>query len=229
MAENGFNFQKLIADTKSVLLSPKEYFVSMEKEGGYVEPVIKAVIYGLVGGIISFIWGILGLSALGAVIGVITIILTPIYALIGIFIGGVILLVISAICSGDTNYETNVRVAASLSALTPVYALLGFTYGINLTLGSIISLIIALYGIWLLYNALIHALNCKESIAKIISIILAILPVIFILSTLVCVKTTSLVSEKYIEQMQKSGEEMKATEKKMKEMMEELTKKKRSE
>ena len=88
------------------------------------------------------------------------------------------------ICSGDTNYETNVRVTASLMVLTPVNALLSFITGINLYLGIIISLLIGLYGIWLLYTALINSLSAKEKVAKIVCIVLAILLAFFTLISL---------------------------------------------
>ena len=61
MAEAGFDFQKFIEDSKSVLTAPKEYFSSMPKTGGFVEPLIKATIYGLVAGVLYFIWGLLHL------------------------------------------------------------------------------------------------------------------------------------------------------------------------
>ncbi len=49
MNENGFNFSKFIDDSKNVLLKPKEFFPSLSLEGGFVEPIIKAAIYGAVG------------------------------------------------------------------------------------------------------------------------------------------------------------------------------------
>lgn len=179
MADVGFDFKKLINDSKAVLMTPKEYFASMPKTGGFVEPLIKAVIYGLVAGIITFIWSLLHLTAasgmfgkaLGGGVGVAAIIYSVIGAAIGLFIGGVILLIISAICGGSKDYEANVRVTASLMVLSPINALLGFTGGISIYLGAIISLAVSLYGIWLLYNALISALGAGEKAAKVVSII----------------------------------------------------------
>ncbi len=190
MAEGGFDFKKFIDDSMEVITAPKEYFTSMPKEGGFIEPIVKAVIYGLVAGIITFIWGALKLSAasamFGGAVGAMAIVGGLIGAIIGLFIGGVIVLILSAIGGGSTNYEANVRVTASLMVMSPVSALFAFTGGLNLYLGAIVTLLISLFGIWLLYNALVNALGAKEGAAKVISIILAIFPIIFLISTLTC-------------------------------------------
>jgi len=196
MSDKAFDFNKFIEETKAVLLTPGDYFASMQKSGGFPEPLIKAVIYGTVAGVINLIWVALNLSAaagmmggmFGGGIGVLGLIMSIIGSIIVLFLGGAILLVISAICGGTTDYESNVRATASLMALSPVSALFGFLAGVSLTLGSLVSIAIALYGIWMFYNALTKALGCKDGAAKVISIILAVIPVLMILSALLCVK-----------------------------------------
>src|SRR3990172_5940625 len=189
MAESILDFTKFIQDSRQTLQSPKEFFYSMPKKGGFVEPIIKAAVYGLIAGIILFIWSLLHLSAgrgmMGGYMGgsgIMIIISSLIAAIIGLFIGGIIVLIVSAICGGTTDFEANVRVVAALMVLSPVNALLSFTMGLNLYLGSIISVLVALYGIWLLYSALTSALSAKEGSAKIVSIVLAAIPVLFFLS-----------------------------------------------
>jgi hypothetical protein len=194
MAESAFNLNKFIQDSWQTLQAPKAYFSSMPKKGGYIEPIIKTAIYGLVAGIISYIWALLHLGGAGMMAGsgsAIMIIYWLIFAIIGLFIGGIILLILSAICGGNTDYETNVRVEAALMILLPVNALLSFTMGIYYYLGVIVGVLVALYGVWLLYNALISALGAKEGPAKIVAIIIAILPVLALLSTLFCYRAAT--------------------------------------
>ena len=165
MAEPGFTFKKLIYESKAVLIAPKEYFTSMIKEGGFGEPVIKALVYGVLAGLIGYILSLLQLYTGSGFIfstgagGIMIVMCAIITALIGLFIGGIIVLIISATCGGSTGFETNVRVTASLMVLGPVNALLGVFSGINITLGVIISIIVSLYGIYLLYQSLVKALN----------------------------------------------------------------------
>ena len=197
MADINFDFKDFIEDAKNTLIKPKDYFSSMPKSGGFVEPIIKACIYSLAAGIIYFIWALLKIGGSWGMYGqsmagfgsIIVIFTTLIGGVIGLFIGGLILMLISIICGGDTNYETNTRVTASLMVLSPVSAILSFINGINMYLGIVISLLIGLYGIWLLYTALLNSLSAKEKTAKIVCIVLAVLLVLFSLGSLFTPKT----------------------------------------
>lgn len=53
MSENAFNFNEFIKESKDSLVNPKAYFASMKTEGGLGEPIIKALLYGIVAVIID--------------------------------------------------------------------------------------------------------------------------------------------------------------------------------
>ena len=232
MAEGGFDFKKFIDDSKAVLTTPKEYFSSMPTSGGFVEPLIKATIYGTIAGVISLIWSMLKLTAaagafggmIGGGVGVMALIGSIIGAIIGLFVGGVILLIVSAICGGNTNYEANVRVTAALMVLSPVNALLSFTSGINLWLGGLISLAVSLYGLYLLYHAIVGALKGKEGTAKVITIVLAAIVGLVLISALTCAKAVSTIGDKYQADSEKYLKQNEETLKDFNKMMEELKK-----
>jgi hypothetical protein len=115
-----------------------------------------------------------GAGLLGGAVGIMSLIWSVIAAIIGLFIGGVIMLVISAICGGNTDFEANLRVSASLMVIYPINAFLALFYGINFTLGGVIALAVSLFGIYLLYHAIIQALKGKESSVKIVAIVLLV-------------------------------------------------------
>lgn len=212
MSEKAFDVQKFIDDSKNALLKPGEYFASMPVTGGFVEPVIKAVIYGLVAGIFGLIWNVAGLSAAagmfgGGAVGVMILIWSLIFALVGLFIGGVIVLVVSAITGGKTDYETCIRVTASLMVLSPVSSLLGFAGGIHYSLGAIVTLLVSLYGLYMLYQALVKSLGAADGKAKVVSIILAVIPALMLLSALVCTKAVTSSADKWIKQSEKMQKE----------------------
>ena len=184
MNNGTFDFNLFIAESKETLLNPKSYFSTLKTTGGIVEPLIKAAIYGTIAGIIAFLWSIVGfggVSMFGSAVGITLLFTTIIGAVVGLFIGGVILLLISTICKGNTDFEANVRVTASLMVLMPISALLGFTSGINLYLGLIVGLSVQLYSLWLLYNALIETLKGKPETVKIVSYVLIGLLVLVLL------------------------------------------------
>ncbi len=180
MSNESINVNRILKDSRETLLNPKGYFASMPLTGGFAEPLIKAAIYGTLAGLFALLWSVLGLSSMGAgiwggAIGFLSLIYSIIGAIIGVFIGGVIMLVISAICGGNTDFEANVRVSASLMVIYPINAFLAFFYGINFTLAGVVGLVVSLYGIYLIYEAVIQALKGKESSMKIVLIVLAVI------------------------------------------------------
>lgn len=184
MSNENFSLNKLFRDSMNALFSPKAYFTSMETGGGIGEPVLKALIYGIVAGVLILIWSLLDIigvttGTFSGNIGVVGFFGNVIGAVVGVFIGGLIILIISYICSGNKNYEANMRVAAAIMVVLPVNALLGFFGGISVALGAVITLLVSLYGLYMLYNALTVSLQGEKKPAKAISYILGALMVLF--------------------------------------------------
>jgi hypothetical protein len=180
-----FDLNAFIKESKETLLNPKAYFSTMRTSGGMAEPVIKALIYGVVAGIIVFLWGLIGLvgqaGVFGAGIGAMGLVYTVIAAVIGLFIGAVIVLIISAICKGNTDFEACLRVVASLMVVFPISALLGFISGISPVFGAIIGLCVNLYALYLLNYGLTESLKTNPGTTKILMYVLAVLLVIFMI------------------------------------------------
>ena len=184
MNDLNLNLQKILRESTETLLNPKEYFSSMSLQGGYVEPIIKAAIYGVVAGLFALLWSLLGFSPTGGggiwggAIGVMALIWSVVGAIATAFIGGALMAVISIICGGNRDLEANVRVASSLMAIYPIRAFLAFTYGISFSLGGIVGLGISLYCVYLIYHAAIEALKGRETSVKIAAIVLVVFALI---------------------------------------------------
>jgi hypothetical protein len=190
MSNGTFDFNVFLKESKETLLNPKSYFSTLKTTGGITEPLIKAVIYGVIAGVFHLLWSMLKVGAiggglLGGAVGIMAFIWSIIAAVIGLFIGAVILLIISAICKGSTDFEANVRVTASLMVIMPISALFGFASGISLYLSLIIGLIINIYALWLMYHGLIETLKGKPETARIVSYVLIALLVLFLISGMV--------------------------------------------
>ncbi len=185
MSNGTFDFNVFIKESKEVLVNPKSYFSTMPTSGGMAEPLIKAVIYGAIAGVLRIIWGLLRIGGLGGIfggaIGIMGFIWSVIAAVIGLFIGAVILLVISSICKGSTDFEANTRVVAATMVIMPISALLGFTDGINVYLGGIVSLAVNVFSLWLLYNGLVEALKSKPDTTRIVMYVLVAFFVVMML------------------------------------------------
>ncbi|MFO8235765.1 MAG: Yip1 family protein [Bacteroidales bacterium] len=187
MASEEFSLLKIFKDSKQVLSSPRKFFSSMPTEGGIGAPVFKALIYGIVAGFFALIWSLLnvtgftgdlfvGATALMAFLGPI------IWSVIGVFIGGVIVLIISAIAKGNNDFEANLRVAASVMVMMPIGAFLVFTAAIGVSFASLITLLINLYTLYILFFGVTQALKAEVKPARVIHFILAgILILIFLI------------------------------------------------
>jgi hypothetical protein len=186
MADSTFDFNLFIKESKDVLVNPKSYFSTMKTTGGMTEPLIKAVIYGAVAGILTLIWSLLNIGAMtnglfGGAIGVMAFIWSVIGAIIGLFIGAVVTLVISSICKGSTDFEANLRVTAALMVIMPISALFHFAGHFNIYLGLIVSLAITIFALWLFYNALVEALKANAETSKIVTYVLIAIFALFML------------------------------------------------
>jgi len=199
----GFNFNKFIEDSKTALLSPQEYFANMPTKGGFGEPIIKALIYAAIGGVFTFLWTSVGMqfatgsSWLGGGIGVMAFIGSLIAGIIGLFIGAVIMLIISSILGGSNDFESNLRVVASLMVVGVLSNLFNFFDSINLYLSAFVSIAFSLWSLWMTYHALVQTLKAKESGSKVLMIVLAVLMVIATFTGIAAKKAVQSISENY--------------------------------
>ncbi len=210
MKESGFGIKKLFKDSKTSLLNPKEFFISMAGEGGFLEPVIKVTIFGAISGLIAYIWSLLNIipkamaGIAGSNAGIIIILLShTTTALIIFFILGIILLIISAICGGTTRFEPNIKVIAATAVLFPVSSFLNILSGIHIYPGMIVGFLIVLYGIWMVYNALITVLEAKEGAAKTASMVLGALVFLIMIGSITCFKAATEISDMYKKESEK--------------------------
>jgi hypothetical protein len=183
MSESSFDINAFIKESKDVLVNPKSYFSTMKTTGGLGEPVIKALIYGAIAGIISFIWSLLHLGGgmFGGGVGIMILIWTIIGAVIGLFIGAVVTLIISSICKGSTDFEANARVTAAVMVIMPISALLGFITGFSPIAGSIVGLAVNVFALYLFYHGLVEALKANPATTKIVMYVLIGIFVLFML------------------------------------------------
>lgn len=93
-------------------------------------------------------------------------------------------LIISAICDGNRDFDSSLRIAAAIMVILPLNTFLGFFDGISYVLGTVITLGVNLYGVYMLYIALTVILKAESKPARTISYILAGLMVLFLVVVL---------------------------------------------
>src|SRR5215211_771538 len=144
-----FNYQdpvqSFINAVRGVVTAPVGFFRSIRREGDFLNPLIFAIICyevsAILGGLLSLV-GVSGTKGFGSFL--VGIILAPIFAAIGLFIGAGILhlLVMLIVGSRNSGYEGTLRVSAyssvtSLVSWIPVIGLIASLYGIYLAIVGI--------------------------------------------------------------------------------------------
>jgi hypothetical protein len=129
MEPKDINFAAMPQTAVNVITKPSEFFQGMPKIGGFLEPLVFAVIMGLVGGIIQAVLNVVGLGQVSSYGGGMMhsfgiIIFMPIAVAIGSFIGAAILFVIWKLMGSQEDYETAYRCGAYLTALVPITAVI---------------------------------------------------------------------------------------------------------
>src|SRR5215211_5632502 len=173
-----FNYQdpvqSFINAVRGVVTAPVGFFRSIRREGDFVNPLIFAIICyevsAILGGLLSLV-GVTGTRGFGSFL--IGIILAPIGAAIGLFIGAGILhlLVMLIVGSRNAGYEGTFWVGA-YSAVTTLVSWI-----------PIIGLIASLYGIYLAIMGIREVHNTSTGKAAIVVLIPAV--VVFLLVVLI--------------------------------------------
>lgn len=159
--------QEIIDTAKKVILNPVEFYRGMPKVGGFVDPLTFAVVMGAVLGVVQAVLGLVHLAPFGLS----AIIVMPIGALIGGFIGSAIMFVIWKLMGSAESYETAYRCGAYTMAFTPITAVVGLIP----FLGGLIVL-----G-WMLYLVVMASVEVHKIPAKKAWLVFGIITAIFVL------------------------------------------------
>lgn len=171
MAEKKFDINAIIDSARQVITDPLAFYRGMAKSGGFGDPIIFLVVMGLAAALIRIVLSFIGFGMTGGV-GFVALILAPIAAIIGGFIGGAVMYVVWRLMGSDNNFETAFRCVAFAGSIFPITAILQ----IIPYLGSIAALA---WGIYLMIQASIgvHGIE-KAKAAKVLGILGAVLLVL---------------------------------------------------
>jgi hypothetical protein len=170
---NEINFAAMPQTAIRVITAPAAFFREMPKAGGFVEPLIFALVLGCLAGIIRAVLTMTMYFSTVGMMALTSIVLMPIFIVIGCFIGAAILFVIWKLMGSQESFETAFRCAAYMSAISPITAVLGVIPWIGAVLGMLLSLYyvvmasVEVHGIpakkaWIVFGSII-ALLCLVS------------------------------------------------------------------
>jgi len=149
-----------------VITNPVGFYQSMPRSGGFVEPLVFAIIMGVIGGVLQAILGVFGIGFAGTILmALASIIIGPIMIAIFGFVGAAILFVIWRLLGSQQSYETAYRCGAYATAVTPVTSILNIIPYIGPALGVA----------WMAYLMIIASIQVHQVKPKIALIVFGIL------------------------------------------------------
>jgi hypothetical protein len=167
--------QGIIDTAKQVIMDPVGFYRGMAKGGGFSDPLVFAVVLGVVTGIVQAILGLVHLGpTVSAVMALGSIIVMPIMVLIFGFVGAAIVFVIWKVMGSNESYETAYRCGAYASAISPITAV-----------ASLIPFVGSLVGLaWMTYLLVMASIEVHKIPAKKAWMVFGIIAAIFALMSL---------------------------------------------
>ena len=163
---------------KDVIMNPRRFFSKIVADGDIEESMLKAFIYGLLGGL-----AVLGIKLIGGATITINsvftaIIIVPVIAVALLFVGGGLLMLVSEMTGGERDWEIAIKGLASIFFIYPVILVLN-AVAFNCLSMWIISIIGDLYVLFLFYNI---ALYCMRGRRAAVIVVVGIFAVLFMLT-----------------------------------------------
>jgi len=144
-----------------ILTDPKRYFTRIVADGNLEESMLRAFMYGLLGGGLVLLLRLIG-GATVTIGSVFTaIIIVPVLAVALLFILGGLLMLVSEITGGERDWEIAIKGLASVFFIYPVILVLN-ALAFNCTTIWIVSMIVDAYILFLFYNISLYCMNGKK-------------------------------------------------------------------
>ena len=154
--------KKWYKSIKDVVVNPRRYFSKIVADGDIEESMLKAFIYGLIGGLL-----VLGLRLIGGATITISsvftaIVIVPVIAVGLLFVGGGLMMLVSEITGGERDWEIAIKGLASIFFIYPVILVLN-ALAFNCTSMWIISIICDAYILFLFYNIALYCMRGRRA------------------------------------------------------------------
>ena len=145
-----------------IVVNPKRYFTKIVADGSLDESMFKAFIYGLIGGCLVLAIKLIGGATMTIDAVFSAAIIFPVLAVVLLFVGGGLLMLVSEITGGERDWEIAIKGLASVMFVYPVILVLN-ALAFNCTTLWIVSLLCDVYLLFLFYNLGVYCLHGKKS------------------------------------------------------------------
>ncbi|MFQ6703428.1 MAG: hypothetical protein ACLRFO_04540 [Alphaproteobacteria bacterium] len=158
---------------RNLIVNPKRYFTKIVADGNMEEAMLKAFLYGLLGGCLVLLIRLLGGATvtIGAIFTAIVIV--PVLAVALLFVFGGLMMLVSEITGGERDWEIAIKGLASVFFIYPVILVLN-ALAFNCTSIWVISMLVDMYVLFLFYNISLYCMRGKRGNVLLVIGILAL-------------------------------------------------------
>lgn len=150
-----------IAKLGDIFFRPKFFFTRIVADGKMEDAILKAFLWGLVGGIVVLILHLVRGDAFTIFSLFKALVLFPVLAIIILFICAGLMMFVSEITGGDRDWEIAVKGIASIFFVYPMALILN-NLAFDCTSMWMISVFVDLYMLFLLYNIAVYCMHGKK-------------------------------------------------------------------
>ena len=154
-------FKNAFKHIRNLIVNPKRYFTKIVADGNMEEAMLKAFLYGLLGGCLVLLIRLLGGATItiGAIFT--AIISVPVLAVALLFVMGGLMMLVSEITGGERDWEIAIKGLASVFFIYPVILVLN-AMAFNCTSIWVISMLVDIYVLFLFYNISLYCMRGKR-------------------------------------------------------------------
>lgn len=166
-------FKKAFQHIRNLIVNPKRYFTKIVADGNMEESMMKAFLYGLLGGCMVLLIRLMGGATVtvGAIFT--AVIIVPVLAVALLFVMGGLMMLMSEITGGERDWEIAIKGLASIFFIYPVILVLN-ALAFNCTSIWVISMLVDIYILFLFYNISLYCMRGKRANVIFVIAILAL-------------------------------------------------------
>ena len=150
-----------LSKLSDIFFRPKYFFSRIVADGIMEDAILKAFLWGLVGGIVVLILNLIRGNAFTVFSLFRALIVFPVSAVVILFVFAGLMMLVSEITGGDRDWEISVKGIASMFFIYPLALILN-TLAFDCTSMWLISVVVDLYMLFLLYNIAVYCLHGKK-------------------------------------------------------------------
>ena len=153
--------KKWYKSIKDIIINPRRFFSKIVADGDIEESMLRAFIFGLIGGILVLSMHLIGGAEVTVSYVFSALVIVPVVAVALLFVGGGLMMLVSEITGGERDWEIAIKGLASIFFIYPVILVLNAA-AFNCTSLWVVSIVGDAYVLFLFYNIALYCMHGRR-------------------------------------------------------------------